>query len=128
MSRRDQVLTHLNGEELIFESESDTLTQRDTITMLFDDLSITKNTTSDQFTLSWRNGVSIQVTPIFINSASTLVLNVAAAVSGDLKGNWTLGLIGGYDGDPTNDLRDSNGMLVGTVDTLSLREIHEVSD
>jgi hypothetical protein len=69
----------------------------------------------------------VQVTPVFVNTASTLVLNVAAAVSGEWKGDWTLGLIGGYDGNPINDLRDSHGVVVGTVDTLTSQEIHEVN-
>ena len=56
-----------------------------------------------------------------------MVLNVGAAISGELKGNWTLGLIGSYDGNPSNDLRNSSGNVVGTTDTLSNEQIHQVS-
>ncbi len=118
---------HLNDVELTFESDSDAPTHLDTVTLRFEDFSITKNLTNNQFTLSWPIGINIQVTPAFVNTSSTLVLNVATAVSGDLKGNWTLGLIGGYDGNPTNDLRNNAGTVVGTVDMLSSQEIHEVS-
>ncbi len=126
-SRRNQLLVHLNGDELTFESDSEALMQSDAITLQFEDFSIAKNLTNDQFTLSWTIGVSVQVTPAFVNTTSTLVLNVATAFSGELKGNWTVGLIGSYDGNPSNDLRDKSGTVVGTVDTLSPREIHEVS-
>ena len=127
VSRRNQVLVHLNGDELAFDRDEDASTQLDTMTLRFDDFSIAKNFNSSQFTLSWSLGVSIQVTPAYINTASTRVLNVAAAVSGELKGEWTLGLIGGYDGNATNDLRDRDGQVVGTVETLTPQEIHEVS-
>jgi hypothetical protein len=127
VSRRNRLLVHLNGDELVFDSDFEAPTQLDTTTMRFEDFSITKNRTNDQLTLSWAIGVSVQVTPAFINTASTLVLNIAAAVSGELKGNWTLGLIGGYDGNPANDLRDKSGIVVGNVSNLSPRQIHEVS-
>jgi hypothetical protein len=117
---------HLNDVELTFESDSDAPTHLDTVTLRFEDFSITKNLTNNQFTLSWPIGINIQVTPAFVNTSSTLVLNVATAVSGDLKGNWTLGLIGGYDGNPINDLRNNAGTVVGTVDMLSSQEIHEL--
>jgi hypothetical protein len=127
VSRRDRLLVHLNGDELVFEHDSDAPTQHDTITLRFDDFSISKNLTDNQFTLVWSVGVSVQVTPAFVNTVSTMVLNVAAAVSGEWKGNWTLGLIGGYDGNPHNDLRDSHGVVIGTVDTLTSQQIHEVN-
>lgn len=126
VSRRNQLLVYFNNEELTFEIDSDTETQSDIITLRFDGFSITKNLTNNQFTLSWPLGVSIQVTPVFVNTASSLVLNVAAAVAGNLKGNWTLGLIGSYDGNPMNDLREKNGTVVGTVSTLTSQQIHEV--
>ncbi|CAF1471741.1 unnamed protein product [Rotaria sp. Silwood1] len=126
VSRRNQLLVYLNNEELTFEIDSDTETQFDTITLRFDGFSITKNLTNNQFTLSWSLGVSIQVTPVIVNTASTLVLNVAAAVGGNFKGNWTLGLIGSYDGNPMNDLRDKNGTVVGTVNMLTPQQIHEL--
>lgn len=126
LSRRDQLLVHLNGDELTFEPDSDVLTELDTITLRFDDFIITKNLTNDQFTLLWSLGINIQVTPVFVNAVSTRVLNVGAAVSGELKGNWTLGLIGGYDGNPLNDLRDKHGIVVGTVDTIDTQRIHEL--
>ena len=75
VSRRDQVLVHLNGDELTFDRDEDASTQLDTMTLRFDDFSIAKNFSSDQFTLSWSLGVSIQVTSAYINSASTRVLN-----------------------------------------------------
>ena len=127
VSRRNQVLVRLNNETVTFESDQSAQTQPDAITLTFANFSMTKNRTSGQITLVWNIGVSIQVTPIFLNTTSTLVLNVAAAISGDLKGNWSLGLIGGYDGQAQNDLRIKNGTVVGTVETLSSRQIHEVS-
>ncbi|CAF1024932.1 unnamed protein product [Adineta steineri] len=126
VSRRNQLLVHLNDEELRFESDLDTPTQLDIITFQFEDFSISKNRTNNQITLSTPIGISIQISPIFVTTSSTLVLNIAAAISGELKGNWTLGLIGSYDGNPLNDLRDSSGILVGTVDALSPQEIHEL--
>ncbi|CAF3686703.1 unnamed protein product [Rotaria sp. Silwood1] len=60
------------------------------IAVHFGDSSIMKNQTNNQFTLSWSRGISIQVTSVFVNTESTLVLNVAEAVSGELKENWTL--------------------------------------
>lgn len=127
VSRRNQLLVHLNQEEVAFVSDQDTEIQSETITINSENFSITKNVTSNQITLVWIVGVSIKVTPIFLNTASTLVLNVAAAVSGDLKGNWTLGLVGGYDDNAGNDLRTKDGTIVGTAETLSPRQIHEVS-
>ena len=128
LSRRDRLVVHLNGNELTFVPDSDSSTQLDTITLRYEDFSITKNLTDDQLTLSWTIGVNIQITPAFVNSTSTRVLNVAAAVSGELKGNWTLGLIGSYDGNAANDLRNNLGVVVGTANTLSSRQIHEVSN
>lgn len=127
VSRRNQLLVHLNNEEVAFVSDQDTDIQSETITIRLASFSMTKNITSNQITLVWIVGVSIQVTPVFLNTASTLVLNVGAAVSGDLKGNWTLGLVGSYDGNAGNDLRTKNGAVIGTVETLSPRQIHEVS-
>ena len=126
VSRRNQLLVRLNNEEVSFVSDQDGSIVSDTITLRFGNFSMTKNTSNDQITLVWSVGVSIQVTPVFVNVASTMVLNVAAAVSGDLKGNWTLGLIGGYDGDASNDLRLKNGTVIGTAGSLSSRQIHEV--
>jgi hypothetical protein len=127
VSRRNQLLVHLNQEEVAFVPDQDTEFQSDTITINSATMSITKNITSNQITLVWVVGISIKVTPVFLNTASTLVLNVAAAVSGDLKGNWTLGLVGSYDGNAGNDLRSKNGAVIGTVETLTPRQIHEVS-
>lgn len=128
LSRRDRLLVYLNDNELTFESDSDSPTQLDTVTLQYEDFSITKNLTNDQLTLSWTIGVNIQITPAFIDTTSTRVLNVAAAVSGELKGNWTLGLIGNYDGNANNDLRNNLGVVVGIADILSSRQIHEVSN
>lgn len=119
---------HVNDVELTFERDLDSFTQFDTITQRFEDFIITKNLSTNQFTLSWTMGISVQITPVFVNTTSILVLNVATAISGELKGNWTLGLIGAYDDDPNNDIRDNFGTVVGTVDTLSSRQIHEVSN
>ncbi|CAF4100992.1 unnamed protein product, partial [Adineta steineri] len=127
VSRRNQLLVHLNDEELTFESDLDTPTQLDITTLRFEDFSISKNRTNNQIILSTPIGVSVQISPIFVTTSSTLVLNIAAVISGELKRNWTLGLIGSYDGNPLNDLRDSSGILVGTVDALSPQEIHEVT-
>ena len=127
VSRRNQILLRLNNQTVTFESEQNAVIQSDTITLSFANFSITKKRTSDQITLVWNVGISIRVTPIFLNATSALVLNVAAAVSGDLKGNSSFGLIGGYDGQAQNDLRIKNGTVIGTVETLSARQIHEVS-
>ncbi|CAF3349804.1 unnamed protein product [Rotaria socialis] len=125
VSRRNQVVVRLNNDELLFLLDEDALTEVNTTTLSFEDFSIIKNQTNGQLTLSWSIGVSIQVTPVFVNTTSTVVLNVGTAVSGELKGNWTLGLIGGYDGNPANDLRTKNGTLVGSIDSLTSKQIHE---
>lgn len=127
VSRRNQVLVYVNQEQVVFLSDSDTIRQSDTISLRFENLSMTKNITNGQITLVWPIGISIQVTPVFVNTTSILVLNVAVSVSGDLKGNWTVGLIGSYDDNQYNDLRIKNGTIVGTIDTLSLQQIHEVN-
>lgn len=128
VSRRNQLLVHINNEEVTFVSDDDdTSSQSDTITLRLPNVSITKNITNDQITLLWMIGVSIKITPVFLNTTSTLVINVAAAVSGNLKGNWTFGLIGGYDGNTQNDFRIKNGTVIGTIDNLSPQQIHEVS-
>lgn len=128
VSRRNQLLVHLNNEEVTFVSDQDTGVSSDIMTLRLTNFSITKNISSGQITLVWNVGVSIQITPVPLNTtASTLVLNVAAAVSGNLEGNWTLGLIGSYDGDTSNDLRVKNGTVIGAVENLSLQQIHQVS-
>lgn len=128
VSRRNQLLVHINNEEVTFVSDDDdTSSQSDTITLRLPNVSITKNITNDQITLLWMIGVSIKITPVFLNTTSTLVINVAAAVSGNLKGNWTFGLIGSYDGNTQNDFRIKNGTVIGTIDNLSPQKIHEVS-
>ena len=127
VSRRNQLLVRLNNEDVTFVPDQDGSTISEIITLRMANFSITKNTSNNQLTLVWDIGISIQVTPVFLSVASTFVLNVAAAVSGHLKGNWTVGLIGSYDGDGQNDLRLKNGTVIGTVDTLSLQQIHEVS-
>ncbi|CAF4795385.1 unnamed protein product [Rotaria socialis] len=126
VSRRNQVVVRLNNDELLFLLDEDALTEVNTTTLSFEDFSIIKNQTNGQLTLSWSIGVSIQVTPVFVNTTSTVVLNVGTALSGELKGNWTLGLIGGYDGNPANDLRTKNGTLVGSIDSLTSKQIHEL--
>jgi hypothetical protein len=128
VSRRNQLLLHLNGQALTLEQDSDTATATSAVvTFQVDDLMITKNLTSNQITLSWPLGVSMEITPILVNIAGgSLVLSIAVAVSGTFHGYWTYGLIGSYDGNPANDLRSSNGSLVGTVDTLTAQQIHEV--
>ena len=78
VSRRNQLLVHLNDAELTFESDLDSFTQLDTITQRFEDLTITKNLTNNQFSLSWTIGVNVQITPVFVNTSSTVVLNVGS--------------------------------------------------
>ncbi|CAF0814967.1 unnamed protein product [Adineta ricciae] len=125
VSRRNQLLILLNNDELIFETDQDTSTNLDLITFRFEEFFISKNRTNNQLTLVCAQGVSIQITPVYVATASTMVLNIGAAISGELKGEWTLGLIGSYDGNPLNDLRDRSGVVIGTVDELSSQEIHE---
>ncbi|UJR24393.1 hypothetical protein I4U23_005770 [Adineta vaga] len=124
VSRRNQLLIHLNGNELTFDTDSQTIFN--TITLRFEDFSISKNLSNNQLILSYSIGVNIQITPIYITTISTLVLNINVAISAEFKGNWTLGLIGGYDGNRSNDLRNSSGTIIGTIDTLSAQQIHEL--
>ncbi|CAF1275999.1 unnamed protein product [Adineta ricciae] len=120
VSRRNQLLVHLNGDELAFDNDLNRTT------LQLEEFSITKTRANNQLTILCRLGVHIQITPIFITTKSVMVLNVGAAISGELKGNWTFGLIGSYDGNPSNDLRDSSGNIVGTTDTLSTEQIHQL--
>ncbi|CAF4343166.1 unnamed protein product, partial [Rotaria magnacalcarata] len=48
-----------------------------------------------------------------ISPSTALVLNVAASVAETFRGR-TYGLLGTYDGNPTNDLRSSNGIIVNS--------------
>lgn len=117
---------HFNGELLALERDPDAVLATEIVALQLDDLFIMKNLSSNEFTLSWSVGVSMEITPTPVSTTSSLVLSVAATISGSFKGNWTHGLIGGYDGNPTNDLRSSSGTVVGTVDSLTTQEIHEV--
>ncbi|CAF3550961.1 unnamed protein product [Rotaria socialis] len=124
VSRRNQVVVRLNNDELLFLLDEDALTEVNTTTLSFEDFSIIKNQTNGQLTLSWSIGVSIQVTPVFVNTTSTVVLNVGAAVSGELKGNWTLGLMRTcyYDAAITNDISFGRASWHAAEEQIEQRE------
>ncbi|CAF3942552.1 unnamed protein product, partial [Rotaria sp. Silwood2] len=107
VSRRENLVMRRGNELLEFE---------DNIHMLFfPEITIERNPIdSTILTLSWTIGVTVQIKLVEMVSPSTaLVLNVAASVTDTFRGR-TYGLLGTYDGEPTNDLRAQNGIVVNS--------------
>ena len=85
---------------------------------------IERSRTSGIIQLSWYIGITVIITPIPITSPEmTLVLNIDVSIDESMK-NRTFGLLGPYDGSPQNDMRASNGTVIGLADSLSLSVIH----
>ena len=126
VSRRELLIVRRGNETIDLDSTNDdSISNTNTLTLFYPELTLEYNRTSKVMTLSWLIGVSIQITQVsvMINGVNMLVLNLGASVAGTHQ-NRVFGLLGLYDGNRNNDLRAQNGSIVGLANELSLEEIH----
>ena len=117
ISRRQQIILKRGTETLEFENNIDQL--------IFPEMTIRrpKPNNNNHFILSWSLGVNIDIKIIKISSPSTQsVLDISASISKMYRGK-TYGLLGNYNGNQNDDLRNSNGTTINR--TASLEEIHD---
>jgi hypothetical protein len=74
-------------------------------------------------TLAWPIGVSVRISLVnIVSPVAALVLNIGASLSSAFQGR-TYGLLGNYDGNSANDLRNKNGQVISSNSTME--QIHE---
>ena len=123
VSRREMLIVRRGNETLDLDtSNDDTISNNNSLTLFYPEMTLEKNQTTGVLTLSWYVGVSVQITPVAVTGG--LVLNIGVSVSG-LFQQRTFGLLGVYDNDPTNDLRTPNGTILPSPNALSLEQIHQ---
>ncbi|CAF4981966.1 unnamed protein product [Rotaria sp. Silwood1] len=117
-------ITVSRSENLVMRRGNELLEFEDNIHMLFfPEITIERNPIdSTILILSWTIGVTVQIKLVeMVSPSAALVLNVAASVTDAFRGR-TYGLLGTYDGEPTNDLRAQNGIVVNS--NALAEEIH----
>jgi hypothetical protein len=122
ISRRQHVLVYRGNEILDLEPNLDSVNSNQTIVLTFSDVTIEKEPVNGTITLTWPIGVSVQISLVnIVTPVAALVLNIGASLSSAFRGR-TYGLLGNYDGNPANDLRNKNGQVISSNSTTE--QIH----
>jgi hypothetical protein len=122
VSRREHLLVYRGNEMLDLEPNLDSVNSNQTILLTFSDVTIEKEPVNRTITLTWPIGVSVKVSLVnIISPVAALVLNIGASISSAFQGK-TYGLLGNYDGNSANDLRNKNGQVIPSNSTTE--QIH----
>ncbi|CAF4634252.1 unnamed protein product, partial [Rotaria sp. Silwood2] len=122
VSRREHLLVYRGNEMLDLEPNLDSVNSNQTILLTFSDVTIEKEPVKKTITLTWPIGVSVKVSLVnIVSPAAAVVLNIGASLSSAFQGR-TYGLLGNYDGNSANDLRNKNGQVISSNSTTE--QIH----